>query len=246
MAYQQEPDHLIHLVRGDGQMPTLTADREQDVFAWARQVTQGVIESVASIPTTEGDAVFAVVARVVDGATTRYIELLDADLNTDCALTGTSDAGASVWGGLDHLEGLTVQVVADGCYQGKFTVDGGQITLLREANAVEIGLQYTTTIKTLTPEISVPASPLAGAQLSMHEVKVRLRDTVGCQINLQEVAFRQFGANALDIPPPPFTGDKVAGNLGWDDGQQQTLIQQVLPYPFHLLAVISRLTANEG
>lgn len=246
MAFQQEPDHLLDVVRADGQMATLTADREQDVFGWARQVTQGAIESVATIPTEDGDAVFVVVARVIGGVTTRYIERLDATLNTDCALTGTSSAGSATWTGLGHLEGRTVHVVADGAYQGDFVVTGGSITLLREAFAVEIGLHYITTIKTLTPEASVPIGTLAGAQLSAHEIKVRLRDTVGAQINLQEVSFRQLGAAVLDTAPDPFTGDKVAGNLGWADGQLQTLVQQVLPYPFHLLAVITRLTANEG
>lgn len=246
MAYQQEPDNLLHAVRADGQMATLTASREQDVFAWTRQVTQGAIESVASVPTAAGDALFAVVARVVEGATTRYIEMLDPDLNTDSALTGTSEAGAATWTGFDHLEGRTVQVIADGLYQGDFTVEGGGFTLTRDAFEIEAGLQYISTIKMLTPEVSAPVSSLAGAQLSVHEVKVRFHDSLGCRVNLQEVAFRQFGADVLDQRPPLFSGDKKAGNLGWADGEASTLIQQVQPYPFHPLAVITRLTANEG
>src|SRR3546814_1570452 len=37
MARQQEPDALVWAVRADGQLATLTADRDQEVFAWSRR-----------------------------------------------------------------------------------------------------------------------------------------------------------------------------------------------------------------
>lgn len=247
LSYQPEPDALLYAVRADGQMATLTADRDQDVFAWSRQVTQGNFEHVEVVPTSEGVNVFVVVARTVNGVTTRYIEMLDADLNTDCALTGSSEAGATVWGGLSHLVGRRVQAKGDGVYLGEFVVNGaGQITLPRTAYAVEIGLGYTTTVKTLTPEFMAGTGSSQGHQLSVHEVKARLLETTGCAINLQQIAFRKTGLGALDQPPPVFSGDKVAGNIGWGDGVAQTLIQQTLPYKFHLLSVITRMSANEG
>src|SRR3546814_4110965 len=82
--------------------------------------------------------------------------MLDPDRNTDAALTGTSEAGATVWTGLDHLEGLTVTVKGDGVALQDRVVTGGQITIERPANAIEVGLGYVTTILTLTPEVSVP------------------------------------------------------------------------------------------
>jgi hypothetical protein len=146
-----------------------------------------------------------------------------------------------------HLRGLTVVAKGDGVYLGEFEVDGsGQITLPREAFAVEIGLDYVTTVKTLTPEFMGPTGSSQGQQLSIYDVKVRLHKTIGCKINLQVLSFRKFGLGVLDKAPEVFTGDKIAGNLQWADGVAQTLIQQTLPYPFHLLSVITRMTANEG
>ncbi len=246
MAYQQEPDSLLYAVRYDGQLATLLADRDQDKFAWSRQVTQGNFESVETVPTPDGNNVFVVVARVINGVTTRYIELFDADLHTDAAITGHSDAGATVWTGLGHLEGRTVNVKADGVVLQNRLVTSGSITIERAANDIEIGMNYITTVKTLTPEFMGQSGSSQGMQLSIHDVKVRLYQTIGCTINLQIVAFRQFGAHLLDRPPLLYSGDKTAGNLGWGDGVAQTLIQQTQPYPFHLLSVITRLTANEG
>lgn len=245
-AYQAEPDPLMYLVRADGQMATLTPDRDQEVFAFTRQVTQGNYESVCVVPTPTGAKAFVVVARYIGGVLTRYIETFEQGLHTDSAITGTSSVGASVWSGLGHLEGREVAAKGDGVYLGTFTVSGGSITLPRAANAVEIGLQYVTTIKTLTPEFMTQTGSSQGAQLSVDTVKVRLYKTVGCSINLQEIAFRKFGLGVLDKPPPAFTGDKKAANLGWGDGVSQTLIQQTLPYDFHVLSVITSITANSG
>jgi hypothetical protein len=89
MAYQQEPDSLIWCVRRDGQMPTFTYKREQDVLGWGRQILGGffagghaVVESVAVIAgndaagSIERDEVWMIVKRTIDGATQRYIEVL--------------------------------------------------------------------------------------------------------------------------------------------------------------------------
>jgi len=245
-AYRAEPDSVVFAVRADGQLATLTADQDQDVFAWTRQVTQGNYEDVETVPVADGWATYVIVSRVIEGQAVRFIEKFDATLHTDSALTGTSPSGTATWTGFDHLEGMTMQVKADGVYQGAFTVQDGEITLTRDAFAIEGGLAYNSTILTLTPELSVPVNPLQDAQVSAHRIKVRLHETIGCTINLQEVAFRRLGRGVLDQPPQPFTGDKSAGGLGWGDGALRQLIQQTLPYPFHCLAVMQSLTVNEG
>ncbi len=245
-TYQQEPASRLYAVRADGILASLTADRDQDVFGWARQRTNGAFESVDTCPNATGDAVFVVVNRIINNTSVRYIELFDPDLNTDCALTGHSDAGATVWTGLGHLEGRRVNVKADGIQLADQTVVGGQITLSRIAYDVEIGLNYITTVKTLTPEVGGPTGSAQGAAMSIHAIWVRLRDTIGCSINYQEVSFRSLGVEVLDKPPTPFSGIKEAGNLGWADGEAYAIIQQVKPYPFHLLSVINKMSINDG
>lgn len=245
MAYQPEPESILYVVRGDGQMATLTADRDQDVFGWTRQTTQGTIERVATLPVADGYRVFVVVARVIDGVTRRYIEMLQPGLNTDCAVTGASEAGAETWSGLGHLEGMRVRVKGDGVKLLDRIVEGGSITIEREAKEIEIGLDYVSTIKTLTPEASVPIGTLQGAKLNQFRVAVRLLNSIGCSINQQTIPFRILGPGTLDRAPEPFSGIKDIGTLGWGDGEASTLIQQTDPYDFHVLAVITSMQANE-
>lgn len=246
MAFQQEPSSLLFMVRNDGQLPTLTIDRDQEVVAFTRQLTQGLYESVESIPGATGDVVFCVVARIINGALTRFIELMDPSLQTDAALTGSSATGATVWTGLGHLEGRTVDVKGDGVALSRRVVTGGSITTERPVFALEVGLNYVTTIKTLTPELTGNAGSSAGAAYSISKITVRLHESLGCTVNYQQIPFKTLGNGVLDKAPALFTGDKVAGNLGWADGVAQTVIQQVLPYPLHVLAVITTLTINDG
>lgn len=245
MTYQQEPESVMWLVRGDGVMATVTIDRDQDVVGWARQITDGAFESVATIPVADGEEVWAIVRRTVNGSTVRYIERFDADLGTDAAITGTHATGAATWTGLSHLDGKEVDILADGVVMQRMTVTGGQITLGRTAKAVEIGLPYTTTIETLTPELAGGTGSAQGNSMRIAEVTLRFHETTGCELNGQVIPFRNFGLAVLDAPAPLFTGDHRVEKLGWERGAATLVIQQKQPLPFHLLAVIKKLTVND-
>ena len=78
MAYQQQPDAFIWLVRTDGVMVTMAIDRAQEVIAWSRQITAGGFESVASIPSDSNDVVYALVRREIGGQVVRYVEVFDS------------------------------------------------------------------------------------------------------------------------------------------------------------------------
>lgn len=245
MAYQQEPESVMWLVRADGVMATVTIDRDQDVVGWARQITDGVFESVATIPVADGEEVWALVRRTVGGSTVRYIERFDSSIGTDSSITGTSVGGAATWTGLGHLEGKTVDILADGVVMQRMTVTGGQITLGRTAKAVQIGLPYTTTIETLTPELAGGTGSAQGNSMRIAEVTLRFHETTGCELNGQVIPFRNFGLAVLDAPAPLFTGDHRVEKLGWERGAAPLVIHQKQPLPFHLLAVIKKFTTND-
>lgn len=242
MAFQQEPYQTLWAVRADGTLISLTVEREQDVIAWASHPTDGFVESVRCIPSTTGDEVWLLVRRTVAGATVRYVERMEDTLNTHCAITGTSGPGAATWTGLSHLEGKTVDVVADGSDMGTFQVGGGQIMLPRNAYAVEIGLNYDTEIVTLTPEFQGGQS-IQGAHMRISEIIVRMLASVGGTINGQPVSTFRMGS-PTDTPPAPFTGDVRIESLGWDRGRAEMTLRQPRPLPWHVLAVIANFTVN--
>lgn len=251
MAFAQEPDQVVWMARADGQFPTMSIDRDQDAIGFARQFTDGQVESVATMPYANQDQVWAIVVREIDGAEVRYVETIDEDCNTDCCITGAVGEGddpTDVWGGLDHLEGMTVDVVADGYVASQQVVTGGEITLERAASSVEIGLHYDSTIVDHPPEV-VLGGTAQGSAMSINEIVVRFHETIGGRINGNQLPVRRFGEAVLDQPLERFTGDKRVDNLGWGragsgDSPGTVTVMQDQPLPMQVLGIIKKVTVN--
>jgi hypothetical protein len=74
-AFQAEPYPIFWAVRADGQLLALTYERQEEVFAWCRIVTDGVIESVAVVSQDNAeDQIWISVLRTINGVQQRYIE----------------------------------------------------------------------------------------------------------------------------------------------------------------------------
>lgn len=76
LAYQQAPETILWCVCSNGTIATLTREVDQEVSAWTRQTTDGIYESIASIPSASDafDEVYVVVRRTINGSDKRYIE----------------------------------------------------------------------------------------------------------------------------------------------------------------------------
>lgn len=246
MAYQQEPQPILWCVRNDGRLATLTIDRDEGVTGWTSQNTDGQFEDVSVAPAGDRDEVLVVVRREVGGETVRYIERFTAGYCVHSGIEGADEDGSAVWGGLDHLEGLTVDVVADGAPMDQMVVTGGEITLPRDANRVQIGLPYIPRIKLLPLEVGTSAGTAQASQTRVHQVNVLLLDTRGAFINDKELQFRRFGPEILDTVPAPYRGWEGVGESGWSTAETQITLEQRQPLPFHVLAVVRRWTVNNG
>ncbi len=176
MAVQRVPDAIIWSVREDGVMPTFTYEPDEEVAGWARQIfgnfanvetPTGFAESVAVIHGSAEDEVWVSVRRTIDGDIVYYIERfkprnwgddIEDAFFVDAGLTYDSIATASMTG-LDHLEGETVAVFADGVVLDDEVVQQGGIILSLDgvgtiASTVQMGLPYT--MKARTMRLSVP------------------------------------------------------------------------------------------
>lgn len=158
MAVQRQPDTRIWFVLNDGTAAVLTYEPAEDVLAWTTFQTDGLIEDVTVLPNTDGDDVYMIVARTINGVAKRYREHLAYEQNAeggslnrmaDCFKKVTVAATSTV-AGLDHLEAKSVVV-----WQGDaplvdtngtpqtFTVTSGQITLPQSFTGdVVVGIPY--------------------------------------------------------------------------------------------------------
>jgi len=188
-------------------------------------------------------------ADTLSGSLMVELELEESDDDntyTDCAIKGTAGSPTATWADLDHLEGETVAIRADDIPQPPEVVTGGEITLARTASSVEIGLPLTMRVKLLPPEVSGGAGVVKGSAVSVNQVFVEVLDTIGLTIDGQKVAFRQFGEDVLDTPIEPFTGIKEVQSYGWEISGGAIEIVHDDPLPCNVLAVVRKVSVNEG
>lgn len=271
MTYQQEPNSIMWVVRNDGVLAGFTYSRDEDVTGWHRHVLGGYsdsgdttaakVESAAVIPAASGeyDELWVIVNRHIDGGAKRYVEYLkpywqdtmdqedaffvDSGLTYDGAATDTLS-------GLDHLEGETVSILADGAVHPDQVVASGGITLSYEASVVHVGLAYNSDYQSLSFEYGAADGTAQGKPKRIDGVSLRLRNTLGIKYgpdadNLKELPFRK-ASDDLGTAVPLFSGDK---DLDWPGGYESDahiFIRQDQPLPGTILSATVQLRAYDG
>lgn len=233
MAYDQTR-RLLHVAMQGGWLATLTLYRAEQVTAWTRQDTDGAFRALAEIDGTVWCA--------VERAGAMRLERFDDALAVDAGLTGSSAAPQDQWSGLGHLEGRSVQVVADGAPRGLADVAAGAVTIDPPASSVQVGLGYSHLIEPLPPLLLWPGGARA-APVRLVAATFRLLHTAALSVDLgrgaRPVPFRRLDTALLDAAPPVFTGDVTLRGLGW---RRDTLlplwrIEGDTPLPLTLLSV---------
>lgn len=235
---------LVHVVMADGTLATVTNFRREQVTAWTRQDTAGRFLAVA----VAGGETYALVER--DGR--HAVEVFDDAAATDAGLSGSADPARSVWSGLDHLEGQTVRVLADGVDAGPHAVSGGTVTLAEPARTIEAGLPFTHVIEPLPPLPEGPRGGGNGRQVRLIRASFRLLETPVLRVDTGRgatgLSFKRFAAQGvLDSPPPPFTGDATVRALGWQRDAVKPLwtVTQDTPLPCTILSVTTEIKVTD-
>ena len=275
MSYQEEPDSVVWSVRSDGQLLSMTFRRQEDVVGWARHIMGGnfnqkdaVVESVQVIPGNDGagqiqnsedrDEVWVIVKRTINCNTVRYVEFIEKDFETgddnddsyysDSVITYDSTA-ATILTGLDHLEGETVKILADGAITADKTVSTGSITLDASASTVQIGLPYKHKLKTLRITGGNPQGTPLGRLKRVINVTVVVLNSLTFSLgtsssDIIDYDFREV-ADPMDAFAPLFTGERKVefpGNWATDE---RLYIESQDAVPFTLLALAPEIEINQ-
>ena len=183
--YAQNPDSIVWCVLADGGAAAMTYLREHEVWAWTTHSTDGSYKSVAVITEGTEDVPYFVVKRTVNSTEMRFIERLHTRVFSaiedaffvDSGLS-YNGAAATIISGLDHLEGESVAVLADGNVIPGMVVADGAITLPNAAAKVHVGMPYSATLESL-PLGGVTAQSGAGRRLKISKVQLRVENARG-------------------------------------------------------------------
>ena len=190
MAYAKAPQPVCWFVSNNGKLLGLTYVPEQQIGAWHQHDTDGTFESITVVAEGDEDVLYAVVRRTINGTAKRYVERMRSRQFVDPADAFFVDAGSTYSGapadeisGLGHLEGKTVNILADGAVHPQRVVTGGQVTLDVEASKVQIGLPITADLQTL---------PLAFETQAMGQGRVK---------NVNKVWLRVYRSSGIFVGP---------------------------------------------
>ena len=220
-----------------------------------------IVESVASISgTLNEDELWVIVKRIINGSTRRYVEVFsvfDFDETTatdfhfvDSGLSYDGTATTSITG-LDHLEGQTVQILADGSTHADKIVSSGAITLDRSSKKVRVGLGYNSILQTMRIEGGSAEGTGQGKVKRISKVVLRLFNTVGVKCgpsltNLETVSFRTTSSDMDNPVSTLLAGDKTVEFTDDYNSDGFIFVKQDQPLPMSLLALYPTFVISDG
>ena len=268
MAYQTQPESILWAINEDGELLAMTYERLEEIYGWSRMVTDGDFESVAVISSagqsTSEDEIWVIVNRTIGGSTKRYVEYFkprnwgsdDTDVFfVDSGLTATDDESAfSSVSGLSHLEGETVDILADGKYCDQQTVSSGAVDLKIDGSAItadkaHVGLNYESTLEPMPLEIPIgELGSSRGRMKRIHEAVISFENTLG--------GF--YGRDASNLDELDHSVEGTSGSMtalktveesvswpGLDETEGDIMVKQTYPLPMTVRAIIPKLDIGE-
>lgn len=238
---------------------------ESGGFASVSKATPGVVTTNYSHGLTEGDKIYItdvagmselnqqtfLAANVT--STTFELQNVDGDdVDTteygDFLVGGIIRKYVSTLSGLDHLEGETVQVFADGAVQNSKTVVAGSITLDSQAVTAHVGLGYNSDLKQLRLDAGAADGTSIGKTRRIHTMGIMLDKSIGLKVGfdfdeMDPIPFRK-PSDPTDAPVPLFSGIKFEHVAADYDMENQFCVRQDQPLPTTILALMPQIVTQ--
>lgn len=250
MTYQQIPNSIVWCVRDDGLLLGLTYIKEQDIYAWHQHTTAGgKFVSVCNIGGATEDKLYAVIER----GGQYYVEIMGSrDKSTNVEDQFFVDSGITYEGeptdeisGLEHLEGYTVAILADGNVLPQQTVENGKVLLGNKYKKVHVGLPIDAEIKTLPIDFTAQDGTYLSRKKRIATVTLLLKDSRGGLFGMKENELNEFKWRSNEDYGEPIglqTGKfKVTIKSATYDETQQIIIKQPDPLPMTVLSLIPEI-----
>jgi len=238
---QSSPQNILWVLLDDGKLIYCLYDKIQEKLAWGRYETNGVVESIAVLPGSDEDLVFMVVSRNSKRALEK-MQFRSESVFLDSVITRGLVSGNL--DGLDHLEGMIVDVIRNGMYIGKTLVENGEIELDGEARTITVGLPYRSVIKTHDVYTD------QGFDVRKRIVDVVFRVHNSYDLNVSTNGKEYFSVNFsspneyTDQPRLAYTGDKRVSVKGTFDSKVSIWIKVDQPMDAHILAIQANVDIN--
>jgi len=247
ISWQQNPDNLLHCVLNNGQVAVLTYERSNNIYGWSRVKIGGegrVFDlTYASVYGTDlmmhliqyRDGKINFEWQTVEG-TVRYM---------DSWIFGKLEVDGVTVTGLQHLEGKTVQVLADDAVIPDQVVVGGKITLPTVhdlSTEIVVGLQCIRRMVTMPLDKGSPSGSAETWMKRWNKIYVSVLDSIKPLINGERAPVRH-PITPMDTPEPPYSEEILKINLG-HSRQAVITVEQDLPYNLIVLSTFGEINQS--
>ena len=254
-AYQQSPWSTVWVCLESGKLLTFTYMRDQEIWAWSEHESEGCqFLSVTSIREGAEDNVYFLTKRfgrhfIEYQERRKYGDSIETAFFVDCGLRYDNPGSPiSHITGLEHLQGKTVTILADGSVVRDLTVGSdGSIDLPHPAGRISVGLGYRTLVETLDPEINSSGGTTLGMRKNVPYVNIQVRESRGLKVGptekrLAEIKFEppvKWGA-----PPELFSGTLNVAIPGDHRDEASIVFVQSDPLPMTVLSVATEVSVG--
>lgn len=254
----QSPMGIIYGL-SQGNLFSLTYDRDAGVMGWARHETDGYIHSMCSTSGDYGDEMWFVVTRNEtdrierfhpETETLAYAGSFERCLFLDGGIVSYSATPTTTVTGLDHWEGETVDVLRDGWPETGYVVSGGAITLPEASTWVAVGKSYTSTVETLPIVYQTQSGETRYLQGRVNGIIVDVHNTFGLEYadaSANEWYELQRPGDADDpVNPPALQSEPIAAPLDGKHGRQcRCKLRMTKPIPATILGIATAFSSTE-
>ncbi len=230
---ENRPEQFAFFVNDDGTLVVYHAARSENISAWFKWETEGLVKDIVAIE----DNLYLYVERTINSVTKHYLERLDEAVTLDCSKSVTSGTATATFSGFSHLAEEEISVVADheqtthadyfknAFYLEEYTpTAGGSITLTGGYTTYTItaGFKYTATAKTMPMDWQASDGQITGLPKRISAVDLVLGSTMVAGVGDTNLIMRDV-TDDLSKPPDAKTGRSRFYLLGWSKEGQITI-----------------------
>lgn len=240
-TYSRNPDSVLWVLLDDGSLISATVYSFNEPFGWHKHNTQGMINSIAVIQEDGTSALYLTVLRERIGGPVLCLEKLTKGVFLDSYVTRNSESPVDTVSGLEHLEGRTVSVLADGGAIGSRTVTEGSINLGDSYSNIIVGLDYQSRMKTLDFDTAIQNGTTVDFSKRNHGISVHVIKSAYPVVNGNSTPNRS-PETPMDEVQPVTTGvikyNSTVGETGYVE------ISSAYPYDLHVIAISAVMEAS--
>ncbi len=254
-ALTQQPDTLLWCLLSSGTIAALTYERDQEVCGWQRIVTDGAIQSICAVPGTDGDTLYWIVVRngkrmIEEMAPRTWSDTAHCIYLDSAVVVDNGDDTGTVVSGLNHLEGKTVDILADGYDEYPAVVSGGTVTIPKAAHIICAGLPVESEVSPMPIEFETQNGLSLSRKKRICELRLMVYGSIGGEARSgdcpwQKVISRDVLKDDVDKPISPKTETVRLETHGGYNEETNIEVRHDLPLPFNLAAITAVMQLTE-